>query len=280
MVSALGNDSPKCLAVGILALRDVEDIAYLLDDIVFAVIIGQSGVKIGQCAGEVYKLITAHFVKLDAAANLFGDNARRLADALNGLRNADISQKLVYSLNIVLNKLIDTELGVELADLLDEHNPAGRDMVLLGKLTEVTVAGHRLAEYRDIVANALIYLDNGVNYRFTDGCRPLFISINDRHKDRIFKLRYIAAFLHGVNGHFDRIVILLANNAYIRRYLLGIAVDGIDLDNDIAVIDFKPYAGVNIEHDNGVCRHRQLRCVSSYIRCAHIGLAESEEHGG
>lgn len=44
VVSALGNDSPKRLAVGILALRDVEDIAYLLDDIVFAVIISLSRV--------------------------------------------------------------------------------------------------------------------------------------------------------------------------------------------------------------------------------------------
>ena len=82
MISALGNNAPKCLAVGILALLNIEHKAYLLNDIVFAVIIGQSGVKIGQCAGKVYKLITAHFVKLESAANLFGDYARRLADAL------------------------------------------------------------------------------------------------------------------------------------------------------------------------------------------------------
>lgn len=189
VISALGDDAPKSLSVSRFALRDFENIAYLLDDIVFAVVVGQSGIKIGQCAGEVYKLITAHFVKLDAAANLFGDNARRLADALNGLRNADISQQLIYRLNIVLNKLIDTELGVELADLLDEHNPAGRDMVLFGKLTEVTVAGHRLAEYRDIVVNTLIYLDDGVNSCFANGCRPLLVAVNDRHKDRVFKLR-------------------------------------------------------------------------------------------
>ena len=92
VISALSDDAPKSLSVSRFALRDFENIAYLLDDIVFAVVVGQSGIKIGQCAGEVYKLITAHFVKLDAAANLFGDNARRLTDALNGLRNADISE--------------------------------------------------------------------------------------------------------------------------------------------------------------------------------------------
>ena len=65
--------------------------------------------------------------------------------------------------------------------------------------------------------------------------------------------------------------------------LLRVLVKSLRLDYSISVIDFKAYAGVNINHDNAVLRHRQacygarqrhrirfdLDPVCSHDRCAH-----------
>ena len=82
MISALCYYAPERFTACILALRYIQNIAYLVNHIFFAVILSKFRVEVGQRAGKVYKLIAAEFVKLELAAVFLGNNSGCLSDTL------------------------------------------------------------------------------------------------------------------------------------------------------------------------------------------------------